>query len=503
VKQQSIIIELLEDTVISATSATAGAHHSLDYIPGATLLGAAAARLYGQLGSAAFEVFHGNAARFSDGLPLAGDHPAWPVPLSWHEKKFEPARADGTIDGEQLVNLASGERPEGDQIKQLREAHVDIATGTWIKPTLRLRMKTALENGSAKESALFGYEAIPAGSRFLATIAARDEQLLGQLTEVFSHGILIGRSRSTEYGRASVSLVDPPALPQSVPSPIDGLTFLYLASDLCLLDRNGQPCLAPEGEDLGIEGAKLVPEKSFLRTRSYAPWNAYRRHHDMERQVIARGSVLALSGGIDPAALKAIAREGLGLYRNQGLGRVLVNPGFVVDPNAAIGKGGLATPVEDVPRTPDSPLIRLLIERADMGNEKTRIVQQAEEFSERIRKVLDQARLAGGILDSEEFGPSKSQWKKFRDLRQKHHGSIDKLLTEIFGSNGIARPDHQNWGTKIWVGSEQLKIADWFRRELEREAERDPIKSASNRTEALRRLVIETAILMAKEETRR
>lgn len=518
--QQSIIIELLEDTVISATSATAGAHHSLDYIPGATLLGAAAARLYGQLGSEAFGVFHGNAARFSDGLPLVADRPAWPVPLSWHEEKFNPARADSKVDGAQLINLATDQRPEGSQLKQLREAHVDIATGAWIKLALRLRMKTALQEGSAKEGALFGYEAIPAGSRFLATISARDEALLEQLMDVFQQGILIGRSRSAEYGRASVTLENPPALPETVDSPSSDLNFLYLASDLCLLNRNGQPCLAPEGEDLGIEGAKLVPENSFLRTRSYAPWNAYRRHHDMERQVIARGSVLALDGDIDPAALQAIARDGLGLYRNQGLGRVLVNPSFVVNPQDVVGNEDVKETAPEKPERPSTPLIELLDERAGSSTVKAGIAQQAEKFSKEIRKVLKEARLAGGILDSEDFGPSASQWSKFCDLRNMKCKGKNELMLAIFGPEekpdekkpdkkprsdeiGIARPDHQNWKEKIWVGSEQLTIADWFRRELEKEARTDLIDKARNPTRALRELVIETAILMSKKEEAR
>ena len=36
-------IELLDDLVISARSATTGGHQTLDYIPGQTLLGACAA----------------------------------------------------------------------------------------------------------------------------------------------------------------------------------------------------------------------------------------------------------------------------------------------------------------------------------------------------------------------------------------------------------------------------------------------------------------------------
>ena len=504
-KEQTIVIELQEDTVISATSATAGAHASLDYIPGATLLGAAAARLYRQLGSQAFEVFHGNAARFSDALPLIDDRPAWPVPLCWHEQKFSPARVDGRVVGKEVVNLAIGKRPERTQIKQLRDAHVDLATGRWVKPTLRLRMKTALEQGSAKESHLFGYEALPAGCRFVATIAARDNQLLDQLINVFSDGILIGRSRSAEYGRASVDIRDIPI--STTRSDSGKFSFLYLASDLCLLDDHGQPCLSPEGRQLGLDRLALVPEKSFLRTRDYAPWNAYRRAHDMERQVIVRGSVLALAGTISEADVTRLEREGLGLYRNQGLGQVRINPAFVVDPGAAIQSRETASDFNrSSPPNPGSPLISLLQKRAGRRKDDARIAKLAERFRDQVRKVLDDAAMVGGVLDSESFGPSAAQWNKFRELQRLKIENKHDLLLAIFGRDramhekrrddetGIARPDHTNWKEPIWIGSEQMLVAEWFRRTITMKAE-----SGDLSIETLRQLIVETAILMARE----
>ena len=48
-KQRSLNIELIDDCVFSAHAATQGGHESLDRIPGATLLGVAASRLYAQL----------------------------------------------------------------------------------------------------------------------------------------------------------------------------------------------------------------------------------------------------------------------------------------------------------------------------------------------------------------------------------------------------------------------------------------------------------------------
>jgi len=500
---QFIEIELLEDTVISATSATSGAHHSLDYIPGAALWGATASRLYATLGEQAFEIFHADRSHFSDGLPLVHDRVAWPVPLSWHEAKFEPARFDSYLDGESVWNMAVDSRPESEQLKQLRDAHVDMATGRWVKPRMRLRMKTALANGTAAEGQLFGYEALPSGSRFLASVSVADAELLERVVSVLEEGILIGRSRSAEYGRARIRRVDPP--PQvSAASPAD-FTTVYLASDLCLLDEHAQPCLQPNGSMLGLGELPLDPTRSFVRTRRYAPWNAYRRGHDMERQVITRGSVLAFEGRADADAIERLTRNGAGLYRNQGLGRLLVDPWFVAGPVGAFESAGVTDagrPSRSEP-PPDTPLVRLLRARAGTRDVEIQLVRHAEKLKENLIAQLRQARRAAGVLESQPFGPSKSQWSKLENLTGGQ--SRDELYKEIFGDPqqrdrskqvGLARADHENWSTPIWVGSEQRSISDWFREVLDKQWPREPVDGDPDK---LRRLVQHLARLMAKE----
>lgn len=501
-KTRHIEIELLEDTVISASSATTGAHRSLDYIPGATLLGASAARLYARLGDQAFDVFHGNRARFSDGLPLVDDRVAWPAPLSWHEAKFLPARSGDCLDGEAVTNRVVDSRPREEQVKQLRDAHVDLATGRWVKPGMRLRMKTALDNGTAAEGQLFGYEALPAGTRFLASVRA-DDDLLERLLAVLEEGILIGRSRSAEYGRARVRPIEtPPPEPAIDPG---NFTAVYLAADLCLLDERAQPCLQPDGTMLGLGELPLDPARSFIRTRRYAPWNAHRRAHDMERQVISRGSVLVFKGRPDAAAIERLHADGAGLYRNQGLGRVLVDPWFVAGSIGAFEDAGSADregPARSEP-PPDTPLIRLLRARAGTRDVEIQLVRHAEKLRENLVAQLRQARIASGVLDSQVFGPSKSQWSKLENLPGGY--SREALYREIFGDPqqrdrskqvGLARADNENWSTPIWVGSEHKSISDWFRDVLDGQWPCEPVDGNLDR---LRRLVQHLARLMAKE----
>ena len=69
-QQATFDITLQQHLIISQQAATAGAHHSHDYIPGSVLLGLAASRLYAQLDEdAAWTLFHSGLVRFGDALP--------------------------------------------------------------------------------------------------------------------------------------------------------------------------------------------------------------------------------------------------------------------------------------------------------------------------------------------------------------------------------------------------------------------------------------------------
>ena len=90
IHRRALRLTLLDDCVFSARNATEGGHHSLSRIPGQTLLGAAAARLYGtfiERGDDAYTAFHSGRVRFLDGLPSDADAIAYPVPLAWHRPK--------------------------------------------------------------------------------------------------------------------------------------------------------------------------------------------------------------------------------------------------------------------------------------------------------------------------------------------------------------------------------------------------------------------------------
>jgi hypothetical protein len=428
-KQIHFSARLVSDAVISERSATTGGHRSLDYIPGACLLGASAARLYADLGDRAFEVFHSGKVRFGNAYPLDGqDRPTWPVPLAWHYSKGEDLKKK--VDP--IKNLLHAKADDfarwdqaGDQQKQLRSGFFST-DGHLVQPAKRYRLKTAIDRdnfGAAQEAQLFGYEALAAGSNWYFSVAF-DDDLPGEMVERVADSlcgdIRIGRSRSAEYGLLRAQRVDH-TLPVEAMAPCTEV-ILYCASDLALIDQaTGVAKLTPGGGDFLLDGAKFSAERSYLRVRSYAPFNATRRRFDLERQVIAKGSVLVFSREqeFSTEELTGLVKRlegGIGLYRQDGLGRLLVNPPFLGGFNFTPQPAMPALPVPQPKKQPEPPpLAAWLADRATAHTAEIIAVTEVE------RWISD---LVAGSC------PKNSQWGNLRNLALRS-STADELRKKV------------------------------------------------------------------------
>jgi hypothetical protein len=339
-KRQALLITLIDDCVFSARAATLGGHEGLDRIPGQTLLGAAASRLYARLDArGGFEAFHSGKLRFCDGLPTDGEAVAYPMPLAWHKAKTAPNTPLDGQDGIQAYNFLHVQRipaMEGvaePQPKQLRIGYLfeDYRT---VKPGQALRMKTAIDpkEGRAAEGQLFGYESLSRGQRFIAWIEADDAfdtALFEQVVESLSGELLLGRSRSAEYGRVLIERTD--IAPPGPGRVIGNSLSLLLLSDLALVDGQGRPTLDPDPRHLGLGEGEVDWGRTFLRSRRYSPWNAYRHGYDRERLLLSAGGVITLKNLAQPPSTEDCVRlmSGVGLFRECGLGRLWVNPSLL------------------------------------------------------------------------------------------------------------------------------------------------------------------------------
>lgn len=472
-----LVITLQDDCIFSERNATAGAHQALDYIPGGALLGAAA-RLYPQLTSqAAFEWFHAGKVRFGNAYPLTTDgQRTFPMPACWHQAKGKSPIKENQLDKTQVWRLdkcADNKLPENQQPQQLRAGYLAL-TGQVAETHKSFRMKTAIDadNGRAKESALFGYDALKAGQRFYAQVsfdADFSEADIAKLKAILKQPMLLGRSRSAEYGRATVEILkeqSPLASDQNATKEIT----LWLLSDLMALDEYGQPTLAPKPEHLSLPKGELLAEKSFLRTRRYSTWNAHKQGYEMERQVICKGSVLVyqVESPLTPEHLNKIA-AGLGVERQAGLGQVWLNPVllateqpvFTKQPTTLVGE------TRTLPKPAKEPelITWLRKQQTDQGS-KQHFAREAKQIARGYAALLQSARDLKGLGAKDHIGPSHSQWGAVLAAAK----SQQQLTTFMNAADGSFKPRGEGWKDEFWQGEQLVSFYQWFREHYQQQA---------------------------------
>jgi hypothetical protein len=450
-------LELVDDAAITQTSATVGGHQSLGYLPGAVLLGAAAGSYPAADPAQAFRWFHSGEVRFGPGLPLGADGAAAvPIPFSLHRRKGG--------DDSTLVNLARAEREPGVQYQQERRGFLDGALRR-VVPAFRSSMRTAVgEGGRAREGFLYGITAIARGTRFRARVdadAAADldhvrAALVGQV-------IRIGRSRSAEFGRARVGEAAAAEPPAWSPGPPGQATFLCL-SDLALRDREtGQPALEPDPAALGLPGWRWSAERSFLRFRTYSPFNSYRARPDLERQVIAAGSVLVFERAgqrPDVDRVRAAIEPGVGQYRAEGLGQVAFEPAVLREAQvtlaAAPGEARRAVAVSRPAGELGEWLTLREAERAGLDDSWDR----AMDMVEKLARVSIPA----------------AQWGEVRALAaRRRQATASELADELkaFLVEPPGRDDRRSvrhgerrWGRRMRVDGKSWKAGEWLAEQI-------------------------------------
>jgi len=471
--KNDFVLALDQDVVISETNATMGQHQTLDYIPGATLLGLVASRLYVSLDAmSAWEVFHSGRIRFSDALPCASDgQTAWPMPLALHSYKGERIAQDTnttlatTLNGDRLFNPAvSQDLDSSRQPVQLRNGYLTDA-GDYLETPLTQRMKTAIDpdTGLVAQSQLFGYQSIQAGQRFHFSLIVDDDiepKLLEQVCQALAGPARLGRSRSAQYGGVSIAPATAGFPPLRHQQSQGNTVLVWLLSDMALVSVSGEPRLQPSADDFRLPpGSSWCVAGSFLRARSYSPYNAKRRCYDPQRQVISRGSVLSFTV---PASADVSGIDGsvwTGLYQEAGLGHVVVMPTLLssAHPQFDTRQHTTAQESEVLPLRPNTPLIALLERsRAEQGASQQAQVQ-AEGIYARLLQGLATARRWQAVQDYEPLvAPSRAQWGQLKALSNDYRSSPEGLWNALFiGEQALLKERQGQPGWSLQLGPNQ------------------------------------------------
>lgn len=452
-KTSQYLLTLQQPVIISEKSASVGAHQSLDYIKGSTLLGLLASRLYKDLSTdEAFLIFHSGKVRFNDALPVLQEHTqfAYPVPMCLHSFKAEKYADGHTLFANKIFDISKAGEDEllqqdmkEKQPVQLRNFYI-TTTGMRISPDKEHTLKTAIDpkQNRAKDAQLFGYEALSAGQVFGFSIDIDDdvaETVIDKLSAIVGDAHL-GRSRSAQFG--AVNIIQQ-KLAQSSQSkrPHQPLLTLWLTSDM-QLQNNAQPTLIPEPQVLGLpDGTQWVTEASFLRTRRYSMYNAYRRHYDKERQVISRGSVLRYQLPADfddyDRLYQKLAR-GIGVQTECGLGQVLINPEMLSSTHPVwdnTSKTSKTVNTATVVKPKNSRLLNTLLRKQQVAEVGTKPRQIAAEVFEKLCAKIVQARRYQGLVRGMPLAPtppSRTQFGRLKELANHYRSDSKELWQHLF-----------------------------------------------------------------------
>ncbi|WP_428481348.1 hypothetical protein [Pyruvatibacter mobilis] len=446
-KRIKLRIEVTEPISFSAQAVTTGGHHSLDHIPGAALLGVAAAHFYRDDGKPvdgvdAWTAFHSGKIRFGNGYPVLEDGKiALPVPRSLH------ARLGSTG----VMNLSRAHRTDGAQYQQLRAGYIDASAsrpGGVVRPHMLTTLKTAVDaiTGTAASAQLFGTQSIAPGQIFEAFIEC-DDGLENQLDAIgmwLTGRQRIGKSRSAEYGRVEILLSGASYDAMADPGKKDEC-LVYCASDVWIGSvQNGQ---LPTAAEVGLASGELDLSRSFINYRRYAPYNGRWRTVAPERQVIESGSVLMFTG-IDPDNRSTMVQAVVGAGREAGLGRVYYDPPCLKlevheDWKPLHGTAGKQPTGASEPKA--SALWKFMRAKASTAIVQADAIRIAAEIAEGLHANYGVARSLGCLGESELGGPGKTQWAQVSTVARET-SDPHQLHRALFGkSRGLIPEDDAVW----------------------------------------------------------
>lgn len=443
---QGFVVTLLDPVALPTQAATASRPQTLTYLPGASFLGIAAAKLYDALNQNAFAAFHSGAIRFEDAFPVQNSgHICLPAPLSLHHPKSSAAGGRATAQDMRDFAAESFEP----NYKQIRGKDVTLdGKAEFYTPPREASMRTAIDfdTGLADEGQLYGYEALSPGQRFRGRIVGDDDMLakitgnsgdfLAKITQALIGEHFIGRSRTAEYGRIEITLEDTAwTLPAEAAA--SGQRYVWLLSDMWLHDACGLPTNRPTSETFGTKSIDWA--HSFVRTRRVAPYNAKWAARGEARDLITRGSVLTLEGC---ALSPGLHHFGMGQERGYGLAFVSAEPlrellKHEINP---LSRRADAHSAEPVP-TQFSSWLEGRLERVQA---KQRAATGADGDLAALRKHYAAARHLAG----EPVGPGASQWAGLA-TRLSDEISVDTLLGEADDR------DSKQWGARFKSGTEE------------------------------------------------
>jgi len=469
------------DIVLNSKTSTEGKNSPLDYIPGNVFLGIVAKK-YKDYGDNVFDVFHSGKVRFNDATLLINGKESYKIPFSY----FNPKGDDNNIYVHHKISedLFKELREKGIQLKQKRNGYIN-EDGNYLDIVSVYHQKSAYDKTTrkSKDSQMFGYNAIKRGTEFLFSIDFDkdiDENLKEQIVKDLIGNKFIGKSKTAQYGKVFIEksktaqygkvFIEKSSFDfESLSHQENGEEIiLYAKSNLAFIDKNGMPTAQPSVENLGFKSGKILWNKSQIRTRRYTPYNGARKTFDYERMIIEKGSVFVLetNNSFDVNLLK----DGVGIYKNEGFGQVLINPSFLMDLNPKFNPNpealeGRSVEIYGFDGKEDKDLIKWVTFKKKEELERYELLKEVNKFLTvaHFNKLKE---------------PSLSQWGQIRSISSSHKNTDRKNLYQKLFDEAPEREEDKGflvhgsskdkWKTSIHLllgkydASNELKVADFY-----------------------------------------
>jgi CRISPR-associated protein Csx10 len=460
----------IDPVIVSQTTASTNNHECLDYIPGSAILGALASEHYASLSDKqSWNTFHSGEVKFGHCYPLVDNQIALPTPACWYFEKDSQAVVENKYKNGCIINQAAAnfKREDSKQYKQCRGGYLNNQ-GEIANINKSNTTKTALDSktGSAKESQLFSYSYLQTKQKFVGWLDCENEEILKKLKSTFNKVIRIGRSRNNEFGRAALEIINV-STPEITNQPNE--LVIWCLSDCEFINDFGMPTLTPQGKDIHqqLESAKLIPERSSIRTNRISLFNQKRQGFDSEQLVISKGSVLTftLEKTLTNELLTKLS-QGVGLNQQNGLGWVAINPQWAnsveLNENELFSGYNVTTKITKTKASvvSSSPLTNWLAAQVQQQNTTKAIQEKVNQLAVSIIRLYQNSRRYNSIINSNEAGPSASQWGRIRMEVSKNNHQWQKNVFN--GEKAIckANNDELGWGIKVQSEHGQTNFSD-------------------------------------------
>ncbi len=332
---------LLSDVIINHKNTSTQNNQTLDYIPGASLLGIVA-KNYDDFKNP-MQVFHTGDVSFSDAHPSIEGKRGMHIPAALFRPKLntDPSLFFVHHEYKRSNDKRDGGRPY--QLKQQRSGYYVLedtptndAQGTMrqvkVNKTFAQKSTHDYENRRSRDAQMFGYESMSEGLVLYFDVTFSTNVLKDAIDDIeeVEKALVgkrhIGRSRSAQYGLVEIS--ECTERYSEIESSKKRSTTVSVVADsrLCFIDENTlMPTFQPTVEQLGFnKRGEIMWADSQIRTFQYSPWNGKRQANDPDRCGIEKGSVFVVKVPENTSIPSGIAR--IGQYKAEGFGRIIYNP---------------------------------------------------------------------------------------------------------------------------------------------------------------------------------